>query len=98
MKGYGCSVLPLPAVADDLAAGRVSVARIGEGDVRRILCMVRNAGQVLSHASVRCEDLTIRVLARLIETGAWRAEPSPAMAPAAGPDLALASAARKRAG
>jgi LysR family nitrogen assimilation transcriptional regulator len=95
--GHGYSILPLPAVADDLAAGRVSVARIDGGAVRRTLSMVRNAGQVLTHSSVRCEDITFRVLARLIETGAWDAKPSAALARAGQLDVEPASAARKRA-
>jgi LysR family nitrogen assimilation transcriptional regulator len=83
-KGHGYSILPLPAIADDLAAGRVSLARVGDGALRRTLCLVRNAGQVVTHASVRCEDLTVKVLARLIEKGVWLAEP----------DVALRSATR----
>jgi LysR family nitrogen assimilation transcriptional regulator len=77
--GVGLSILPLPAVAEALAAGRVSVARIGGGAIRRTLCLVRNSGQLVTHASVRCEDLTVKVLARLIEKGVWRAEPDPTL-------------------
>ena len=73
-RGHGYSVLPLPAVADALAAGQVSIARIHNGSIRRTLCLVRNSSQVLTHASVRCEDLTIKVLSRLIEKGVWVAE------------------------
>ena len=78
-SGYGYSILPLPAVLDELASGRVSIARIGDGTLRRTLCLVRNAGQVVTHASVRCEDLTIAVLKRLIETGMWNAEADPGL-------------------
>lgn len=74
-KGHGYSILPLPVAADDLAANRVSIARIEGGAIRRTLCLVRNASQVVTHASVRCEDLVIKVLMRLIEQGIWRAEP-----------------------
>lgn len=73
-RGHGFAVLPLPAVSDDLAAGKVSVARIGDGSLRRTLCMVRNPAQVVSHASVLVEDLTVRIMARLVESGAWAAE------------------------
>ena len=76
-RGHGYSILPLPIVADDLSAGRVTIARIGGGVFRRTLCLARNSNQLVTHASVRCEDLTIRVLAALIEEGAWRAEPAP---------------------
>ena len=77
--GVGYSILPLPAFAEALAAGRVSVARIGGGAIRRTVCLVRNSAELVTHASVRCEDLTVKVLARLIETGAWRAEPDPTL-------------------
>jgi LysR family nitrogen assimilation transcriptional regulator len=73
--GHGYSILPRPIIADALDAGRVSIARIGDGAIRRTLCLVRNSSQVVTHASVRCEDLAVKVLSRLIEKGAWAAEP-----------------------
>lgn len=75
----GCSILPLPAVTDALIANRVSVARIGGGAIRRTLCLTRNSAELVTHASVRCEDLTVKVLARLIEKGVWRAEADPTL-------------------
>jgi LysR family nitrogen assimilation transcriptional regulator len=77
--GHGYSVLPLPVIAEDLDAGRISIARLGGGAVRRTLCLARNRSQVVTHASVRCEDLTIKVLSRLIEKGVWAAELDPAL-------------------
>ena len=71
--GHGYAILPLPAVAEDVAAGRLSVARIGDGSMRRSLFIARNPMQVVTHASVVVEDLTIRVMADLIERGAWNA-------------------------
>ncbi|MFT3965067.1 MAG: LysR family transcriptional regulator [Sphingobium sp.] len=79
--GHGYSILPLPAVRDDLAAGRISIARIGDGAIRRTLCLVRNTGKVVTHASVRCEDLTVRVLTGLIDKHIWVAEPMGGHAP-----------------
>jgi len=73
-RGHGYSILPLPAVAEALGAGQVSIARIHNGSIRRTLCLVRNTNQVLTHASVRCEDLAIKVLSRLIEKGVWVAD------------------------
>jgi LysR family nitrogen assimilation transcriptional regulator len=73
-RGHGYSVLPLSAVVDALAAGQISIARIQDGSIRRTLCLVRNISQVVTHASVRCEDLTIKVLSRLIEKRVWIAE------------------------
>jgi LysR family nitrogen assimilation transcriptional regulator len=77
--GHGFSILPVPVAADALAAGKVSIARIEHGAISRTLCLVRNSNQVVTHASVRCEDLTIKVLSRLIEKGIWRAEPDVAL-------------------
>jgi LysR family nitrogen assimilation transcriptional regulator len=71
--GHGFSILPLPAVAEDIAAGRLSVARIGEGTMRRTLHVVRNPTQVVTHASVVVEDLTVRIMAELIDSGRWQA-------------------------
>ena len=73
-RGHGYSILPLPAIAEALGAGQVSIARVQQGALRRTLCLVRNTNQVLTHACVRCEDLTIKVLSRLIEQGDWRAD------------------------
>ena len=70
-RGHGFSILPLSAIIDSLAARKVSIARIGDGSMRRTLCLVRNTSQVITHAAVRCEDLTIKVLSRLVEKGLW---------------------------
>jgi LysR family transcriptional regulator, nitrogen assimilation regulatory protein len=73
--GYGYSILPLPAVTEELRAGNVSVARIGDGTLRRTLCLLRNTSDVATHASVYCEALTIKVLLGLIDSGDWVAQP-----------------------
>jgi LysR family nitrogen assimilation transcriptional regulator len=73
-RGHGYSVLPLSAIADSVGAGQVSIARIQGGSIRRTLCLVRNTSQLVTHASVRCEDLTIKVLSRLIDKGVWVAD------------------------
>ena len=44
--------------------------------IRRTLSLARNGAQMVTHASVRCEDLTAKVLARLIAMGDWLAEPA----------------------
>jgi len=77
-KGYGYAILPLPVFADQATAGRVSVARLGNGAIERSLSLVRNPSSVLTHASVRVEDLTHKIMTRLVETGRWKAviEPS----------------------
>lgn len=77
--GYGYSILSLPAVRDDLEAGRVSAARIENGAIRRTLCLVRNPSSVITRASVRVEDLAIKVMHQMIVKGRWRAQPEPAL-------------------
>ncbi len=73
--GQGCSILPLSVIGAPLAAGLISIARIESGAIRRTLCIVRNPNKLVTHASVRCEDLTIKVLIRLIHKGVWNADP-----------------------
>lgn len=77
--GYGYSILSLPAVRAELAAGRVSVARIEDGAIRRTLCLVRNPSSVVTRASVRVEDLVIKIMRSLIVKGRWLAEPEVAL-------------------
>jgi LysR family nitrogen assimilation transcriptional regulator len=73
--GHGYSVLSKPAVDDLLASGRLDSARLGEGELRRTLALVRNPAKVVTHASARVEDLTIKVMASLIATNRWDADP-----------------------
>lgn len=73
--GHGYSILPLSIVADHLASGQVSVARIEGGVIRRTLAFVRNSTALVTHASVRCEDVVFDVLGDLMEKGMWRAAP-----------------------
>lgn len=73
-SGHGYTVLSLPAAADELAAGRVSIARLEDGGVRRTVCLVRNPERDITRAAVRIEVLTIRVVERMIAKGLWKAE------------------------
>lgn len=77
-KGFGYAILPLPAVAAEADAGKISVARLGKGAIERSLSLVRNPSSVLTHASIRVEDMTLKIMARLVDTGRWKAviEPS----------------------
>lgn len=72
-RGRGYTVLPLPAVEDELAAGKLSIARLGDGSLRRTLCVVRNRAKVVTQASVHVEDLMTRLMAGLIDSGRWDA-------------------------
>ena len=72
--GHCFAVLPRCA-ANIAARGSLSLAQIGDGALRRTLCLVRNPNHVVSYASVRVEDMTARVIARLIADGSWDARP-----------------------
>lgn len=74
--GHGYSILPLSVIADQLAVGTVSIARIEGGALQRTLAFVRNSAAVVTHASLRCEDVTFEVLDHLAASGVWRAATS----------------------
>lgn len=78
-KGHGFTILSKPAVNDDLQSGKLSFSRLGGGALRRSLSLVRNPAHVVTHASARIEDLTIKIMASLIRKGAWGAEPEAAL-------------------
>ena len=73
--GHGHAIAPLPAVAEALAAGQVSAARIGEAGWWRTLALMRNNSEVVTHASVRGEHLAANVRHGLIRKRLWVAEP-----------------------
>ena len=77
--GHGYTILSLSAVRESLESGRVSAARIEDGAMRRTLCLVRNPASVVTRASVRVEDLMLKIMRRLITKGQWRAEPEAAL-------------------
>lgn len=79
MRRRGFSILSRTAIDDFLFAGGLSIARIGGGALRRRLCLVRNPAKVVTHASARVEDLTIKIMSSLIAKGAWDAQPEPAL-------------------
>jgi LysR family nitrogen assimilation transcriptional regulator len=72
-RGRGFTILPLPAVEDGLAAGKLSIARLGDGSLCRTLCVMRSRAKLVTHASVFVEDLMIQIVAGLVEAGRWHA-------------------------
>lgn len=76
-RGHGRSILPWAIIADDVAAGNLEYRRIGNGVLKRKLCLVRNPARTLKHASVVAEDLVTKVMLEMIRSGAWHAEPAP---------------------
>lgn len=75
-NGHGYSILPLSVISEDLKMSAVSIARINAGSMSRTLSIVRNGGALVTHASVRCEDVVMDVLGRMILDGHWQATPS----------------------
>jgi LysR family nitrogen assimilation transcriptional regulator len=74
-RGHGYTILPRAPVEADVAAGRLGLRRIGDGALRRTLCLARNLTRTVTHASVVTEDLNARVMLELIDSGAWDADP-----------------------
>jgi len=74
--GMGYSVLSHAAVADDLAAGRLSAARVQGLNLRRSVSLVRNPTQTITQASIQVEDLAMRILREMIGDGRWLTEES----------------------
>jgi LysR family nitrogen assimilation transcriptional regulator len=72
-RGAGLAVLPLCHVAPLAAAGRLTIARIGEPPLTRTLSLVRNPSHVLTHASVSVESALVSVMTRLVAEGSWAA-------------------------
>jgi LysR family transcriptional regulator, nitrogen assimilation regulatory protein len=79
MRERGFSILPKTAIDEFLFNGTISIARIEGGAIRRRLSLVRNPSKVVTHASARVEDLTIKIMSSLIAKGAWDAQPEPAL-------------------
>ena len=79
--GRGFSILSLPVVSEDLEAGRLSVARIERGELRRAVALVRNSDRLVTRASVRIEDLLIKITRQLIRKERWAAELEPSLNP-----------------
>jgi len=63
------AVVPRSLVADGMR-----VARIGDAGWWRTLALMRNAGEIVTHASLRGEELVARVLGELITRGDWVAQ------------------------
>ena len=72
-------VMSLPAIREEIQSGRLSAARLENGSLRRTLCLVRNSSVVVTRASVRVEDLTIKIMQRLMIKGCWHIEPEPGL-------------------
>lgn len=73
--GMGFTILPRSAAVGELAEGKLSCAGIEPGKWQRALSIVRNPSYVVSYASVRLEDLIVKVVNQHIAAGDWDAWP-----------------------
>ncbi|GGB85873.1 LysR family transcriptional regulator [Novosphingobium endophyticum] len=70
--GRALSVLPSCVALAEARAERISVARLGLTGMHRTMSLVRNPSHVLTHASVRVENL-LHSLLRALADGGWDA-------------------------
>lgn len=69
--GYGCSVLPWHAVAEEAAKGLVSVRRFARPRLWRRANLAWNAARPLGQAAQCVQDLLRAEVGQLIATGVW---------------------------
>lgn len=70
-KGCGCSVLPLAAVADDIARGRLQGFPLPGKDAERCISLVLGRTEIEAHALWLLGREIRAVIGRLVESGAW---------------------------
>lgn len=70
--GRACTVLPACTVSDAILHRKISVAQLGDPGMRRTMSLVRNPSHILTHLSVRIENLLRNILTELLAEG-WRA-------------------------
>ena len=79
--GLGHTILPLGAVAEEVAAGRLSAAPIEHPSIpRRVVCAT-NMARPTTPAAAAVVELVIEVIRGLVDSGAWPARwvgPAPA--------------------
>lgn len=71
MDGCGCTLLPLAAVADEVAAGRLKAYRLAEPDVRRNVGLVLGRTRTPPAALWEAARLVRAQAAALVQSGAW---------------------------
>jgi DNA-binding transcriptional LysR family regulator len=71
--GLGHTILPLGAVAEEVAAGRLSAAPIDHPSIpRRVVCAT-NMARPTTPAAAAVVELVIEVIRGLVDSGAWPA-------------------------
>jgi LysR family nitrogen assimilation transcriptional regulator len=72
--GLGHTILPLGAVAEEVAAGRLSASPIDQPSIpRRVVCAT-NMARPTTPAAAAVTELTIEVIRGLVDSGAWPAQ------------------------
>ena len=71
MDGCGCTLLPLAAVADEVAAGRLKAYRLVEPEVRRSVGLVLGRTRTPPAALWEAARLVRAQAAALVQSGAW---------------------------
>lgn len=71
MDGCGCTLLPLAAVADEVAAGRLKAYRLVEPEVRRSVGLVLGRTRTPPAALWEVARLVRAQAAALVQSGAW---------------------------
>lgn len=79
--GLGYSILPVAAVADEVAAGRFRTWPIGTPPMSRSVYMVRHSDRASSKAAAAVEALCRSVLRDLVSSGRWHAQLLPETEP-----------------
>lgn len=75
-SGYGCSILPFHAIADDVTNGQLAYLRFGQPALWRSAHLVYNSVRPLTRASSAIYDEIIALVDDLIESKNWAgAEP-----------------------
>jgi DNA-binding transcriptional LysR family regulator len=73
--GKGYTVLPMSAVARELAAGRLSAAPLGEPSLTRQVILLEPRERAITRATRAVLSIMRRELTLLIDSGEWPAVP-----------------------
>ena len=71
--GLGHTILPLGAVAEEVAAGRLSAAPIEHPSIPRRVVIATNMARPATPAAAAVVELVIEVIRGLVDSGAWPA-------------------------
>lgn len=70
-RGIGATILPLAAVAGDVAAGRLRASAITDASMLRRLVLVTNATRPATTASTAVTALAVELIHAMVSSGEW---------------------------